>query len=45
MSGSVNSFSFFFLDRSTGFEQKLFQRMNERKRTGAESYSWGTEDM
>ena len=33
------------VDRSTGFEQKYFQRQNERKRQGAESYSWGVDDM
>lgn len=33
------------VDRSTGFEQKYFQRQNERKRQGAESYAWGVDDM
>lgn len=33
------------VDRSNGFEKKLFQRQNERKRRGAESYEWGVEDM
>jgi pre-mRNA-splicing factor CWC26 len=33
------------VDRSTGFEQKYFQRQNERKRQGAESYSWSVDDM
>jgi hypothetical protein len=32
-------------DRGTGFESKLFQRMNQRKRSGLESYQWGAEDM
>jgi hypothetical protein len=34
-----------FADRGTGFETKLFQRMNQRKRSGLESYQWGAEDM
>ena len=33
------------VDRSNGFEQKYFQRQNERKRQGAESYSWSVDDM
>jgi pre-mRNA-splicing factor CWC26 len=33
------------VDRSNGFEQKYFQRQNERKRQGAESYAWGVDDM
>ena len=33
------------VDRGNGFEQKYFQRQNERKRQGAESYSWGVDDM
>lgn len=32
-------------DRGNGFESKLFQRINERKRKGAESYSWSVDDM
>jgi pre-mRNA-splicing factor CWC26 len=32
-------------DRGNGFEKKLFQHANERKRKGAESYQWGAEDM
>ena len=32
-------------DRSNGFEKKLFQHQNERKRRGAESYSWSVDDM
>ncbi|CAL1699776.1 unnamed protein product [Somion occarium] len=33
------------VDRGTGFEKKLFQRQNERKRRGAESYSWSVDEM
>ncbi|KAJ7589473.1 Pre-mRNA-splicing factor of RES complex-domain-containing protein [Mycena floridula] len=33
------------VDRGTGFEKKLFQSKNERKRKGAESHQWSTEDM
>ena len=33
------------VDRGNGFEGKYFQRQNERKRQGAESYSWGVDDM
>jgi pre-mRNA-splicing factor CWC26 len=33
------------IDRSNGFERKLFQKQNERKRKGLESYQWGVEDM
>ncbi|KAG6895276.1 hypothetical protein C0992_002230 [Termitomyces sp. T32_za158] len=33
------------VDRGNGFEKKLFQSKNERKRKGLESYEWGTEDM
>ncbi|KII89991.1 hypothetical protein PLICRDRAFT_108328 [Plicaturopsis crispa FD-325 SS-3] len=33
------------VDRGNGFEKKLFQRSNERKRKGAESYSWSVDDM
>ncbi|KAF9648373.1 hypothetical protein BDM02DRAFT_3115555 [Thelephora ganbajun] len=33
------------VDRGNGFERKYFQRQNERKRQGAESYSWSVDDM
>ncbi|KAF6755475.1 pre-mRNA-splicing factor CWC26 [Ephemerocybe angulata] len=33
------------VDRGNGFEKKLFQSVNARKRKGAESYAWGAEDM
>ncbi|TFY73772.1 hypothetical protein EWM64_g10242 [Hericium alpestre] len=33
------------VDRGNGFENKLFQRQNERKRFGQESYSWSVDDM
>ncbi|TEB34596.1 hypothetical protein FA13DRAFT_1753606 [Coprinellus micaceus] len=33
------------VDRGNGFEKKLFQSVNARKRTGAESYAWGVDDM
>ncbi|KAL4254578.1 CWC26 family protein [Abortiporus biennis] len=33
------------VDRGNGFEKKLFQRQNERKRRGAESYEWSVDDM
>ncbi|KZP25240.1 hypothetical protein FIBSPDRAFT_396354 [Athelia psychrophila] len=33
------------VDRGNGFEKKLFQHGNERKRKGLESYQWGAEDM
>ncbi|TFK75203.1 pre-mRNA-splicing factor CWC26 [Pluteus cervinus] len=33
------------VDRGTGFEKKLFQSVNERKRKGAESHNWSVEDM
>ena len=32
------------VDRSNGFEQEYFQRQNERKRQGAEVYSWSVYD-
>jgi hypothetical protein len=32
-------------DRSTGYEAKLFQKLNDRKRKQVEAYAWGTEDM
>ncbi|KAA1472386.1 hypothetical protein DENSPDRAFT_838640 [Dentipellis sp. KUC8613] len=33
------------VDRGNGFEKKLFQRQNERKRRGQESHNWSVEDM
>ncbi len=33
------------VDRSNGFERKLFSRQNERKALQQESYAWSTEDM
>lgn len=33
------------VDRGNGFEKKLFQKLNERKRTGLESYNWSVDDM
>ncbi|KAL1946231.1 hypothetical protein VTO73DRAFT_15358 [Trametes versicolor] len=33
------------VDRSTGFEKKYFQKQNERRRRGAESYEWSVDDM
>ncbi|EMD35290.1 hypothetical protein CERSUDRAFT_116091 [Gelatoporia subvermispora B] len=33
------------VDRGNGFEKKLFQRINERRRRGAESYEWSVDDM
>ncbi|TDL16812.1 hypothetical protein BD410DRAFT_816629 [Rickenella mellea] len=33
------------VDRGNGFEKKLFQKTNERKRTGAASYQWSVDDM
>ncbi|KAF9243511.1 Pre-mRNA-splicing factor of RES complex-domain-containing protein [Melanogaster broomeanus] len=33
------------VDRGNGFEQKFFQRLNERKRTTAASYEWSVDDM
>jgi pre-mRNA-splicing factor CWC26 len=32
-------------DRGNGFEKKIFQRTNERKRKGLESYQWSVDDM
>jgi len=37
--------NFDVLDRGNGFEKKLFQRLNERKRKGLESYQWSVDDM
>jgi len=33
------------VDRGNGFEKKFFQRTNERKRKGLESYQWSVDDM
>ncbi|KAK7057516.1 amidohydrolase 3 [Favolaschia claudopus] len=33
------------VDRGNGFEKKWFQSINQRKRTGLESYQWSAEDM
>ncbi|KAF5382184.1 hypothetical protein D9615_004373 [Tricholomella constricta] len=33
------------VDRGNGFEKKLFQSKNERKRRGLESYQWSVDDM
>ncbi|KAI0656974.1 Pre-mRNA-splicing factor of RES complex-domain-containing protein [Cubamyces menziesii] len=33
------------VDRSNGFEKKYFQKINERRRRGAESYEWSVDDM
>mmetsp|Transcript_36466 Transcript_36466/g.61446 ORF Transcript_36466/g.61446 Transcript_36466/m.61446 type:complete len:505 (-) Transcript_36466:164-1678(-) len=33
------------VDRSSGFEQKLFKTMNERQATTNAAYKWSTEDM
>ncbi|KAJ3514595.1 hypothetical protein NLJ89_g2294 [Agrocybe chaxingu] len=33
------------VDRGNGFEKKLFQTQNARKRKGAESYQWSVDDM
>lgn len=33
------------VDRGNGFEQKYFQRHNERKRNTAASYEWSVDDM
>ncbi|KAF8311004.1 hypothetical protein DL93DRAFT_2083967 [Clavulina sp. PMI_390] len=33
------------VDRSNGFESKLFQRSNERSRSDLEGYQWRSEDM
>lgn len=33
------------VDRGNGFEKKLFQTLNARKRRGQESYNWGVDDM
>jgi pre-mRNA-splicing factor CWC26 len=41
----IPEFTIHSSDRGNGFEKKLFQHANERKRRGAESYQWGAEDM
>ncbi|KZT02992.1 uncharacterized protein LAESUDRAFT_684577 [Laetiporus sulphureus 93-53] len=33
------------VDRGNGFEKKLFQHQNERRRRGLESYQWSVDDM
>ncbi len=33
------------VDRSNGFERKLFSRKNERQAMREEAYAWSTEDM
>ncbi|KZT62451.1 hypothetical protein CALCODRAFT_426161 [Calocera cornea HHB12733] len=33
------------VDRGNGFEKKLFQRQNEKQRTGLEAYQWSVDDM
>ncbi|KDR76273.1 hypothetical protein GALMADRAFT_67796 [Galerina marginata CBS 339.88] len=33
------------VDRGNGFEKKLFESKNARKRRGAESYQWSVDDM
>ncbi|TCD66199.1 Pre-mRNA-splicing factor cwc26 [Steccherinum ochraceum] len=33
------------VDRGNGFEKKLFQRQNERKRHGQESFQWSVDEM
>jgi len=33
------------VDRGNGFEKKLFQSKNEKRRKGAESYQWSVDDM
>lgn len=42
---TVHSFSDIMPDRSNGFEKKYFQKQNERRRRGAESYEWSVDDM
>lgn len=36
---------FSLVDRGNGWEKKLFQSKNERKRKGLESYQWSVDDM
>ncbi|KAF9817020.1 hypothetical protein IEO21_03694 [Rhodonia placenta] len=33
------------VDRGNGWEKKLFQRQNEKRRRGLESYQWSVDDM
>ncbi|KZT71833.1 pre-mRNA-splicing factor CWC26 [Daedalea quercina L-15889] len=33
------------VDRGNGFEKKIFQRHNEKRRHGLESYQWSVDDM
>jgi pre-mRNA-splicing factor CWC26 len=33
------------VDRSTGFEKKLFERKNQKKAQAEEAFKWSTEDM
>ncbi|KAH9917664.1 Pre-mRNA-splicing factor of RES complex-domain-containing protein [Epithele typhae] len=33
------------VDRSNGFEKRYYQKQNERRRRGAESYEWSVDDM
>ena len=33
------------VDRSHGFEKRLFERKNQRKAVAEEAYLWSTEDM
>ncbi|KAH9938230.1 Pre-mRNA-splicing factor of RES complex-domain-containing protein [Fomitopsis serialis] len=33
------------VDRGNGFEKKLFQRQNDKRRRGLESYQWSVDDM
>ena len=35
----------YYTDRSNGFEKKFFQKANERKRSGLESYQWSVDEM
>ena len=38
-------FMYTISDRGNGFEKKMFQRVNDRKRRTAESYEWSVDDM
>ena len=33
------------VDRSTGFEKRLFEHSNKKKAVAEEAYKWSTEDM